>query len=143
MAFTTFYTADAATGLLKRDVGLAALTADAYVGTQHNQGAATATHGICIINVESIDVASSNEVYRFVVLGSNVADRSDGEILGMIEIGDAGTIALETVDAAAGDRNEIRFRTEKNGTKFQYIDLHLDVTGTTPSIGFSAFMSVE
>jgi uncharacterized OB-fold protein len=98
---------------------------------------------ICLINLESVKVSANNEVYRFVVLGSNTADRSDGEILGMLEIGDGGTIALETVDAAVGDRAEIRFRTEKADRIFRYVDLHLDTSGTSPSIGFNAYMSKE
>jgi len=141
--FSKTYAFDAATGLLKRDVGLAALTADAYVGDQWDQGGAAATDAICVINVESVDVASNDEVYRFVVLGSETADRSDGQILGMIEIGDNAAIALETVDPSAGDRAEIRFRTEKNGTKFRYVDLHLDVAGATPSIGFNAHITKD
>lgn len=138
-----FYAIDAAPGLIKREAGLAALTADGYVGTQHDQGGAAATDLIAIINIESCKVSAGNETYTFTVVGSNVADRSDGEILGQITLGDAGTIALETRDTAVGDRAEIRCRSEKNDTEFQYLDLHLDVAGTSPSIGFGAYFSKE
>ena len=138
-----YYAIDAAPGLIKRANGLAALTADAYVGDQHDQGGAVATDGICIINIESCKVSAGNETYLFTVVGSNVADRSDGEILGQITLGDAGTIALETRDTIAGDRAEIRWRSEKNDTEFRYLDLHLDVSGTSPSIGFGAYFSKE
>lgn len=138
-----YYAIDAAPGLIKREAGLAALTADAYVGVQHDQGGAAATDLIALINIESCKVSAGNETYLFTVVGSNVADRSDGEILGQVTLGDAGTIAVETRDTIVGDRGEIRCRTEKNGTEFRYIDLHLDVTGTSPSIAFGAYFSKE
>lgn len=143
MPHSKFYAFDALAGVLKRDVGQAALTSDGYVGTQWDQGAAVLTDGICVINIESIDIAGNDEIYAFRIIGSNVADRSDGEILAMTQIGDAGTIPIETRDTLVGDRVELRFRTEKNETKFRYIDLHLDVTGATASIGFSAYVSKE
>lgn len=141
--FSKYYALDAATGLLKRDVGLSALTADAYVGDQFDQLAATATDMIAVVNIESCKVSAGDETYLLTVLGSNATNRSDGEILAQVFVGDAGTIALETRDTIAGDRVEMRFRTEKNGTKFRYVDLHLDVTGTSPSIGFNAYMTKE
>lgn len=143
MTHSKFYAFDALAGVLKRDIGQAALTSDGYVGTQWDQGSAVLTDGICVINVESIDIAGNDEIYAFRIIGSNVADRSDGEILAMTQIGDAGTVPIETRDTLAGDRVELRFRTEKNGTKFRYIDLHLDVTGATASIAFSAYISKE
>jgi len=143
MSFSKQYAIDAATGLIKRAAGSAALTADAYVGDQWDQGAAAATNAIAIINIESCKVSAGDETYLLTILGSQTSDRSDGEILAQMFVGDAGTIALETRDTIAGDRVEMRFRTEKNGTQFQYVDLHLDVTGTSPSIGFGAYISKE
>lgn len=143
MAHAKFYAFDALAGVLKRDVAQAALTSTGYVGTQWDQGDAVMTDGICVINIESVDVASNDEVYTFRIVGSNQADRSDGEVLGMAVAGDAGSITVETRDSAVADRIEVRFRTEKNETKFRYVDLHLEVAGTTPSIGFSAYISKE
>ena len=144
MAHSKFYAFDALAGVLKRDIGQAALTADGYVGTQWDQGAAVLTDGICIINVETMKISAGNETYKFRIIGSNAADRSDGEVLAMAEAGDASTLATpETRDSAVGDRIEIRFRTEKNETKFRYIDLHLDVGGTSPSTQFSSYISKE
>lgn len=138
-----YYAIDAAPGLIKRELGLAALTADAYVGTQHDQGGSVATDFIALINIETCKVSVADETYLFTVVGSNVADRSDGEILGQVTLGAAAVIALETRDTIAGDRAEIRCRSEKNETEFQYLDLHLDVSGTGPSISFGAYFSKE
>lgn len=137
------YALDAAAGMIKRELGSAALTADAYIGTQHNQGGAVATNIVCIVDVEACKVSAGDETYTLRLVGSNVADRSDGQILATLELGDAGTIPIETVDTAAGQRHIIRARTEVMDTALQYIDLHLDVAGTSPSITFGAFLSKE
>lgn len=134
---------DAATGLIKRALGSAALTSDAYVGTQHDQGAAVITDMLCRIVIEAVDVAGGDERYAFRIIGSNVADRSDGQILAMMEVGDAAAVPIETVDAAAGQVVDIRFRTERDNTAFRYIDLHLDGTGASFSITFGAYITKE
>lgn len=143
MSFNKSYALDGATGLVKREPALAAVTATAYIGTQHDQLSAASGDMVCVINIEAIDVASGNEVYTWRIVGSNVADRSDGEVLGMAMSGDASTITIETLDSAAGHRLVIPFRTEKNRTRFRYLDLHLTAAGTTPSVTFSAYFSKE
>ena len=137
------YVIDAATGLIKRALGSAAVTSTAaYVGTQHDQGAAVATDVVCVIDVEAIDIASTDEVYTFRLVASNVADRSDSTVIAMGQIGDASTIsATETIDGAAGHRLVLFGRTEKNGTAYRYLDLHLTADGTTESITFGAYIS--
>lgn len=140
---TKTFVIDAGTGLIKRALGSAALTADAYIGTQWDQGAAVVTDIACVINVEACKVSAGDETYTLRLVGSNVADRSDGQILDTLELGDAGALPVETVDTAAGQQFVMRARTERNDTFFRYIDLHLDVAGTSPSITFGAFLSRE
>lgn len=143
MSFTKNYAIDAATGLIKRATAQAAITATAYIGTQYDQQAATATDMVAIINVEAVDVASANEVYTFRIVCSNATDRSDGEVVAMAMLGHAGTITIETRNTAAGDRLVIPFRTEKLRARYRYVDLHLTCAGTTPSITFNAYFSKE
>lgn len=138
-----YFAIDAAPGLIKRELGSAAITADAYVGTQWDQGGAAATDFVCVIDIEAIDIANNDETYTFRLVGSNVADRSDAVVLDTLVVGDAGSIAIQTVDTAAGNRFVMRARSEVNDTMFRYIDLHLDVNGTSPSITFGAFISKE
>lgn len=133
---------DATTGLIKRELGLAALTATAYVGTQWDQGAAAVTDGICLVNVEAIS-DSTDEVYTLRIVGSNTTNRSDGQVLAMMQIGKASAITIETVNGAAGQRLEIPFRTQKDETAFRYVDLHLTAAGTSKSITFGAYFSKE
>lgn len=141
-AFAHTFAFDAATGLVKRAVAQAAVTATGYIGTQLDQGAAAMTDMVLVVNIEAIDLASTNEVYNLRIIGSNVADRSDGTILGTVEFGDASTIgAWETRDTVAGDRHVLYFRTEKDAVTYRYVDLHLEVEGTTPSVTFNAYLS--
>ena len=146
MSYNKSYAIDAATGLIKREAAQAALAADGYVGSQWDQGAAAATDCVLVANIESIVTnGATGETYKFYILGSNVANRSDAEVLGYFQTGKASqlTDSQETKDGAALDRFVVPFRTEKNRTKFRYVDLYLDVTGTAPSIAFSAYVSKE
>lgn len=145
MSFNKIYALDGATGLVKREPGQAALTADGYVGSQHDMLSANAADCVLVLNVESIDIASTDETYKFYILGSNVANRSDAEVLGYCQLGKASALtgSQETRDSAAGDRLVVPFRTEKGRTRYRYVDLYLDVGGTTPSIAFNAYISKE
>lgn len=138
-----FYVKDAAPGLIKRDNGEAAVTSTGYVGTQWDQTGPVETEFTAVIDLDSCKVSAGDEVYTFRLTGSNTADRSDAQILDTLEIGAAAGIDLETRDAIAGDRHVMWARSELNGTSFRYIDLHLTVAGTSPSIGFAAFISKE
>jgi hypothetical protein len=140
-AFSRTYAFDAAPGMEKRAAAQAAVTTTGYIGTQLDQGAAAITDMVLVLNVEAVDVASADEVYTFRVIGSNVANRSDGRILAVMQIGAIAGIAPETVAAAVGDQLQTLFRTERNRTPFRYVDLHLTVAGTTPSINFNAYFS--
>lgn len=134
---------DAATGLIKRALGSAAVTATAYIGTQWDQGGSVATDIVCVIDIEACKVSAGDESYIFRLVGSNVADRSDGQVLDTLELGDAAVLAPGTVDTVAGDRFVMRARTERGGTQFRYIDLHLFTDGNSESITFGAFISKE
>ena len=136
-----YYARDAATGLIKRATGQAAVTSTGFVGTQWDQNGAAATDFAVVINVTAIDISSGNETYTFRVVGSNAADRSDGQVLDMAMLGHATTITIETRNTAAGDQVVLESRSDKNDVRFRYIDLHLTVAGTTPSITFNAYMT--
>lgn len=145
MSYSQTFAIDAATGLIKRAVAQAAVTGSAVIGTQLDQLVATATDMALLLNVEAITInGATGETYRFTILGSNVSNRSDAEILGGATIGKATQVAGgETRDAVAGDRLVIPFRTEKNRTKYRYIDVYLTVAGTSPSITFNAYLTKE
>lgn len=133
---------DAAPGLIKRERGQAAVTATDYIGTKWDQGDAVATDFLAVVNIEDIKVSAANETYSFALIGYNNLDRSDATTLGSSGVNAAAT-PLETLLAAAGDRIVIKGRTEKRGAPYRYVDLHLTVGGTAPSVNFNAFFSRE
>jgi len=129
---------DAAPGLVKREVGLAAVTTTGYIGTQWDQGGAVFSDVAAIVNVAACKISAGNETYTFRITGSNAVNRSDAQVLDMMVIGHAGTITIETRDTLAGDQFVMRSRTERTATAFRFIDLHLTVAGTAPSVTFGA-----
>lgn len=138
---TRYYEIDAATGLIKRELAQAAITSSAYIGTQWDQGAAVVTDLACVINIEAINV-DAGSIYTFRIVGSNVANRSDAQVLAMMEIGNATTVgAPETVAGAAGNQLVLEARTEKNNTFFRYVDLHIEVAGGSATITFGAYIA--
>lgn len=129
--------------LLVRDVGAAAITSSGYVGTQHDQGEAVLTEMVLVINISAIKVSAGNEAYTVSIVGSNTANRSDSRVLAQIVLGDAAAKgALETADDVALDQIVIPFRTERPaGDNHRYVDVHLAVAGTAPSITAQMFYS--
>lgn len=140
---TKRFAIDAAPGLIKRETGQAAVTATGYVGIAHDQGGAAVTDLVAVVNVEACKVSAGNETYTLRLVASNLPDRSDGQVIGMGQLGHAGTIGIETRNTAAGDQIVMRGRTEKADIFFRYIDLHLTVAGTAPSIQFGAYITKE
>jgi hypothetical protein len=59
----------------------------------------------------------------------------------MLQLGRAGIVNIETRNTAAGDQYIMQFRTMRNFTMFRYLDLHMGVAGTTPSITFNAYFT--
>lgn len=145
MSYSKTYAIDADVGLIKRAAGQAAVTASGYIGTQLDMQASQANDMLCVINVEAITTAgATGETYRFRIVGSNLANRSDAELLDEITIGNATQIGVgETRTALAGDRVIMAFRSEKNRTRYRFLDLYLLVAGTAPSITFNAYFTKE
>lgn len=139
-----YFALDASVGLIKRALAQVAVTATAYIGTQWDQTGSAATEFITVVSVEAIVTnGAAGETYTLRVVGSNLANRSDGQVLGVAQLGKASVITIESRDTVAGDQVVIRCRSEKVEAQFRYIDLHLTVAGTAPSITFGAYMTKE
>ncbi len=146
MSFARNYAIDADVGLIKRAPAQAALTATGYIGTQLDLTSSTAADMVAIFNIESIVTGgATGETYRLRIVGSNTANRSDAELLAEITIGNAGQVGntAETRNTAAGDSIRLPFRTEKNRTRFRFVDTHMTVAGTAPSIAMNHYYSKE
>ncbi len=104
---------------------------------------------VCVIDITALDAVTTDEAYRFILLGSTVAAFTAGTIqcLGALEL--AGGVLSVLGSGAAGTqitsttgRYELLFATEQDDRKYQFIKLFCVLTGTTPSVTFTAFVAV-
>ena len=97
--------------------------------------------GHLVVDVTAIEIADNDENYKISLQGSSKSDFADTiEDLAILELG-----ALETlggdVDSTTG-RYLVPFRTERNGTIYQYVRVYGNVSGTIATgINYSAYLS--
>jgi hypothetical protein len=103
---------------------------------------------MCVIDVTALDATTTDEAYRLLILGSNVAAFTAGtiQVLGELEL--AGGVLSVLGPGAAGvtktattGRYELPFVTDINGTKYEFIKMFHVLTGTTPSIAYQAYLA--
>jgi hypothetical protein len=100
-----------------------------------------------VLDVSAIDVASADETYVLRVMGSNSATFASGVVcLATVELGRAAAMGAATIAKTTG-RHIQAFENSGYTTaagsivNLQYLRLHVDVGGTTPSITFTAFLA--
>ena len=93
-----------------------------------------------IIDVTAIEIADNDEFYKISLQGSSKDDFSDTfEDLAILELG-ANEVLGGDQDSTTG-RYIVPFRTERNGTIYQYVRGYTDVNGTIATgINFSAYL---
>ncbi len=127
--------------------------ADGIVDLGGNQGVTPLQQAridaVCVIDVTALDAVTTDEAYRLILVGSNVAAFTAGTIMVLGELELAGGVLSVLGPGAAGvtktattGRYELLFCTEQDDTKYEFIKLFLVLTGTTPSITFTAFVAV-
>lgn len=118
-----------------RAVGLAALTADTTIVTKQ-QRAQTRTPFVTNILIESIKISANNEQYQFIVEVSNDGFATN-EVAGVLSLGATEARIGGGPDNVAGDEYQMFWNTEVNGQAYKDWRIRLDVSGTSPSIGFA------
>lgn len=128
-----------------KDAG--AITADAVtqvasVDAKLDVGAGEVNGFLCI-DITAMDATTGDENYKLRLQGSTASDFSAGVVtLVTFEAGDVTTLGPnESADTALA-HYAIPFTNEKAGTLYRYLRLHTDVTGTTPSINYKAYLSI-
>lgn len=129
------FTYDAAT-LLRAS---AATTADT-AGSVVTLGAGR-LDGRAIFDVTALVTGgAAPESYALTLQFSNSATFASGVVGGAaIRLGTASTLPGESANSAVG-RYEVSFSNEVNGTVYSYVRVYTDVSGTAPSITYSAFI---
>ena len=95
--------------------------------------------GHLVVDVTAIEIASDDESYDIQLQGSSKSDFADSfEVLASVKLGAQEVIGGDQ-DSATG-RYMVPFRTEKNGTTYQYARVYTDVNGTIATgINFTAY----
>lgn len=96
--------------------------------------------GHLVLDVSAVEVASTDEIYRVCLEGSNTAAMTSGSVcLAQIELGNA--TAPADADTGTG-RFVVCFRNEQNGTTYRYVRLYTEVAGSIATgINYSAFIA--
>lgn len=139
------FTYDHAT--LLKDAG--AVTADgaatvAAAARVLDLGASARTDGRVIVDVSAITTnGASGEGYTITAQHSASSTFASGVIgSGSIRLGAATAMPGESAATVAG-RYEFHSSTEVNGVLYRYMRLYHDVSGTAPSINYTAFLVKE
>lgn len=98
--------------------------------------------GFIVVDVDSVEVATGNEIYTLSLEGSNVAAMDSGSVCLAKKVFGNLVVPMDGALSAAG-RYIIPFRNEEGGTIFRYVRLSAVVAGTIDSTGmvFSAFLT--
>lgn len=97
--------------------------------------------GFMVVDVNALEVASTDEIYDVCLEGSNVAAMDSGSVcLARIRMGNATDPA--DADTAVG-RFAVPCRNEQNGSLYRYVRLRTVVAGTidTTGINLNAFLA--
>lgn len=137
--------------------------ADAIWDTGGNQGVVpiqqARLEAALVIYLSNIDVASGDELYVFVVQGSNDPAFGEDNVQNLaiidfgaenVRLGDGKTLTTATPPGqAAGvttypnnSMYELFFTTEQNNVKYQYVRVYQVLSGTTPSITWNGFFAL-
>lgn len=97
--------------------------------------------GTAVIDVSAIDISSTDERYQIVVQGSNSPTFASGiENLATLDLGATASRGGGAQNSVVG-RYEIGVTNEQFDTVFRYLRLFTVVSGTTPSINYTGFLS--
>jgi len=111
------------------------------IGAGDNEDGVADFGGDVVIDISAIIINDNNESYTFTVVGSDNTDFTTGdqEDLQSMEVG-ALEILLGDVDSDTG-RYILPIRNKRNTRSYRFIRVELVISGTTPSITWSAFLS--
>jgi hypothetical protein len=99
--------------------------------------------GVLIVDVSALDIASNDELYRFILQGSNASDFSSGiENLVELELGDTAVRQGGAGDSLIG-RYELPFQNAQAAAEYKYVRLNVIIAGTSPSITFDSWITIR
>ncbi len=98
---------------------------------------------VAVCDVTALDIASGNETYKIIVVGSNDPSLLTGNvILGEVMIGKGASLDVANCADSVTGRYEVMFSTNAAGSLYEYVSVYVACGGTTPSITLSGFIAV-
>lgn len=97
--------------------------------------------GVVVVDVSAIDISSTDERYQLIIQGSNSSSFASGiENLATLDLGATASRGGGAQNSTVG-RYEIHVTNEQNDTVYRYMRLYRLLSGTTPSINSTAFLT--
>ena len=125
-----------------KDAGLVAASAAGQVDSTDKivDIGAGLVEGKLILDITAIEIDTDNEAYEIQLQGSSKSDFADTiEVLASRKLG-ANEVLSGDQDSLIG-RYQVNFRTEKNGTNWQYLREYCVCAGTiSTGINFSCYL---
>ena len=148
MAFTTYnLPIDSAVQL--KDAGALTATATTQVGgvdASIDLGSSRFQKGAIVIDVSAIDVASGDELYAIDLQGSNTSNFASTQLLTRLSLGDS-TVNGSSTDSVTGRRviyfDNVGHIAAGEAVPQRYLRLRAIIAGTTPSINFQAWATLD
>lgn len=148
MAFTT-YNPPLDSAIQLKDAGALTATATTQVGgvdASIDLGSSRFQKGSVVIDVSAIDVADGNEVYIIDLQGSNTSNFASVQTVARIQLGDS-TVNGSSTDSVIGRRmlywDNVGHVAAGEAVPQRYLRLRLTVGGTSPSINFQAWATLD
>lgn len=139
--------------------------ADGLWDTGGNQGVTPVqqarAEAALVIYLQNIDVASGDELYTLIVQGSNDPAFGEDNVQNLAamdfgaensRLGAGTTLTTATPPGQAAGAGvttyplnsmyELFFTTEQNNVKYQYVRVYVQISGTSPTITFNAFIAL-
>jgi len=131
--------------MILKDAGLVSASGYAAVGgftqTIDLGSAASNFSGVAVIDVDAIEIASNDELYTLMIVGSNTADFSGAkQVLASLPLGATEVRPVGAVDSFIG-RYEMPFVNSQAGQIYRYLRVYTLVAGSIASgIDFRAYV---
>lgn len=95
-----------------------------------------------VVDVSALDISSADENYVITLQGSNSATFASGiQNLANVNLGATASRPGGAADSLVG-RYELMATNEQADVTYRYVRLYTTVSGTTPSINYTAFMTL-
>jgi hypothetical protein len=129
---------------LLKDAGAITASAAAQVSgaAQILDMGAARFEAMAVVDVTALDISSADESYRILIQGSNSASFASGiQNLANADLGATAARPGGAADSLVG-RYELMVTNEQADVTYRYIRAYTVVGGTTPSINYTAFLSL-